>query len=101
MTRKTGHLHGCEHVFPILQVMVKLAQQLADGTLDKSELYKYRNEFCRDMRLPTKAPEVAPSALVAKADDERDIEPPPRMIKRPNASPTSFAEARFVVQLTF
>ena len=38
------HLHGCEHVFPISQVVVKFAQQLADGTVDKSELYKYRNE---------------------------------------------------------
>ena len=29
--------------------MVKLAQQLADGTVDKSELYKYRSEFCKAM----------------------------------------------------
>ena len=81
--------------FSILQVMVKLAQQLADGTVDKSELYKYRNEFSKDMELPTKASEVARSAPVAKADDERDIERPRKMIKRPDASPTSFAEARF------
>ena len=75
---------------------VKLAQQLADGTVDKSELYKYRNEFCKDVGLPTKASEVARSAPVEKADDERDSERPRKMIKRPDASPTSFAEARFV-----
>ena len=73
----------------------KLAQQFADGIADKSGLYKYRNEFCTDMWLPTKASEVARSALVAKADDERDLERPRKMIKRPDASPTSFAEARF------
>ena len=72
---------------------MKLAQQLADRTLDKSELYKYRNEFCNNMELPTKASQVARSALVAKADDERDIEPPRKMIKRPDASP--------MVQLSF
>ena len=38
------HLHGCEHVFPISHVVVKLAQHLADVTVDKSELHKYRNE---------------------------------------------------------
>ena len=54
--------------FPILQVMVKLAHQIADGTVDKSELYKYRNEFCKDMGLPTKASEVARSTPVAKTE---------------------------------
>ena len=42
--------------------------------MDKSGLYKYRNEFSKDMELPTKASEVARSAPVVKADDERDIE---------------------------
>ena len=83
-------------VVSILQVMVKLAHQLADGTVDKSELYKCRREFCKDMELPTKASEVARSTPVAKTDDdEREIERPGKMIKRPDASPSSFAEARF------
>ena len=55
MMGKTGLFHGREEYFPIPQVLVKLAHQLADGTVDKSELEKYRNEFCKDMGLPTKS----------------------------------------------
>ena len=49
MTRERVIFMVVSICFPIVQEVLKLARQLADGTVDKSELYKYRNEFCKDM----------------------------------------------------
>ena len=60
---------------PMRQVTVKLKHQLADGTVDESEIDKYRKEFCEDM---TKPSEVARPAPAAKIGGECKVENQPQ-----------------------
>ena len=58
------------------QNTVKLKHQLADGTVDESEVDKYRNEFCEDM---TKPSEVARRAPAAKTGGKCKVENPKKV----------------------
>ena len=70
---------------------MKLAHQLADETVDRSEVDKYHNEFCKDM---TKPFEIARPAPAAKTGDDCEVKMPQKMIKPPDASQTYLVEPR-------
>ena len=61
---------------PIKQNTVKLKHQLADGTVDESEVDKYRKEFCEDV---TKPSEVARPAPASNTGDEYKVEHPKKV----------------------
>ena len=66
---------------------MKLKHQLADGAVDESEVDKYRNESCEDMKTTL---EIAQPAPAAKTGDECEVKMPQK--KPPVASQTSLAE---------
>ena len=70
---------------------MKLAHQLADETVDRSEVDKYRDQVCKDM---TKPSEIARPAPAAKTGDDCEVKMPQKVIKPPDTSQTYLVELR-------
>jgi len=91
--KRTGHLHGCEHLFSHRTGGVEVGTAACGRDCGQVGALQVPQRVLQRRGVPTKASEVARSALVAKTDDERETERPRKMIKQPDASPTFLSGA--------